>query len=107
MSVITNNHTRCSEALAALEKVMDPEIGLNIVDLGLVYQVDFDEPAGKIYVSMTLTTQFCPMGASIVDRAKIALEKKFPGEAVQVDLLFNPPWSHEMISATGQKFLNQ
>jgi metal-sulfur cluster biosynthetic enzyme len=107
MSVITNNHTRCQEALSALEKVEDPEIGLNIVDLGLVYQVDFDEDARKIYVSMTLTTQFCPMGAAILDSVRNALEKRFPGDEIQVDLVFDPPWNYEMISETGQNFLNK
>ncbi|MEO7767313.1 MAG: iron-sulfur cluster assembly protein [Ferruginibacter sp.] len=45
-----------------MQNVMAPEIGLKIVDLGLVYQVDFDEHENTIFVSMTLTTQFCPMG---------------------------------------------
>lgn len=107
MRVITNDPGRCSDALATLEKVMDPEIGLNIVDLGLVYQVDFDEDARKIYVSMTLTTQFCPMGAAILDSAKNEMEKTFTGEEIRIELIFDPPWSHNMISETGQNFLNK
>ncbi|MES2894303.1 MAG: metal-sulfur cluster assembly factor [Bacteroidota bacterium] len=107
MRVITNNLERCSEALTALGKVVDPEIGLNIVDLGLVYELDFDEAARKIYLSMTLTTQFCPMGAAIIDLTKIALETKFPREVIQVELIFDPPWTHEMISETGKNFLSK
>ena len=63
--VITNNALLCTVALSSLQNVIDPEIGLNIVDLGLIYQVDFDEAVKEVFVSMTLTTQFCPMGESI------------------------------------------
>jgi len=79
MNVVTNDNIRCTIALAALEQVMDPEIGLNIVDLGLIYQVDFDEAAKKIYLTMTLTTAFCPMGEAITSAAKRVLENTFSG----------------------------
>ena len=107
MNVITNNNLKCTIALAALQNVVDPEIGLNVVDLGLIYQVDFDEAARKIFLSMTLTTQFCPMGESVVDAATRALQSTFSNEEVNVALTFDPPWNHEMISAEGQKFLNE
>jgi len=107
MNIITNNHSRCADVVAALKKVVDPEIDLNIVDLGLVYQADFDEAAGNIYISMTLTTQFCPMGAAILSEVKNVLEKRFPAEEIQVDLTFDPPWNQRMISETGQNFLNK
>ena len=106
MNVITNNNLKCTIALAALQSVTDPEIGLNIVDLGLIYQVDFDDTTRKIFLTMTLTTQFCPMGESIVAAATRALQSTFPGEEVVVELTFYPPWNHDMISAEGQKFLN-
>ena len=62
MNVITNNNLKSTIALAALQDVVDPEIGLNVVDLGLIYQLDFDEEGNSIFCRMTLTTQFCPMG---------------------------------------------
>ena len=65
MATITNNTIQSTIALAALESVYDPEIGLNVVDLGLICQIDFDQSANKIFCLMTLTTQFCPMGESI------------------------------------------
>jgi metal-sulfur cluster biosynthetic enzyme len=107
MNVITNNNIKCTIALAALQNVVDPEIGLNIVDLGLIYQIDFDEANSKIYVTMTLTTQFCPMGESITGAVTRILENTFTGMEVQLELTFNPPWSQEMISEEGQKYLNQ
>lgn len=107
MNVITNNNIKCTIALASLQNVMDPEIGLNIVDLGLVYQVDFDETAGKIFCTMTLTTQFCPMGESITDAARETLKSVFPDYDVDINLTFDPVWNHEMISEEGQEFLNR
>ena len=106
MNVLTNNNIKCTIALVALENVVDPEIGLNVVDLGLIYQIDFDETNSKIYVDMTLTTQFCPMGESITDAVKRVLENTFTGMEVQLELTFDPPWSHERISEEGQKYLN-
>lgn len=107
MSVISNNNLKCTVALAALGEVYDPEIGLDVVSLGLIYQVDFDEEAKKIYLTMTLTTQFCPMGESIVDNVKGAVEGAFPGYEVQVNLTFSPPWSYERISEEGRAFLGR
>ena len=107
MNVITNNNIKCTIALATLQNVVDPEIGLNVVDLGLIYQIDFDETDSTIYLSMTLTTQFCPMGESITDAVKRALENTFTLMKVQLKLIFDPPWNHERISPEGQIFLNQ
>lgn len=107
MNVITNNNLRCTISLAALQNVMDPEIGLNVVDLGLIYQIDFDEKGKKIYCSMTLTTQFCPMGESIAEAVKNALQNLFTEFATEVVLTFDPAWNHEMISEEGKIFLNK
>ena len=105
--VISNNDIKCTIALAALQQVMDPEIGLNIVDLGLLYQVDFDEEHKKIFCSMTLTTQFCPMGESITTAAREVLSGVWPDYEVEISLTFDPPWSHDMISDEGKEFLNK
>ena len=105
--VITNNREKCVQALAALHHVIDPEIGLNIVDLGLLYQIDFDENNKIIFVSMTLTTQFCPMGDSIRSNAGKAMQHTFPQYTIDIDLVFDPPWNQARISEQGQQFLNQ
>ena len=105
-NVITNNNIKCTVALAALQNVTDPEIGLNIVDLGLIYQIDFDETGQKIFCTMTLTTQFCPMGESITHAAEQVLNDSFPEYQTIITLTFDPSWNHERISAEGQQFLN-
>ena len=107
MNVISNNNIKSTIALAALQEVMDPEIGLNIVDLGLIYQIDFDEVEHLIFCTMTLTTQFCPMGESITSAAYESLKMAFPEFEPTVDLTFDPPWNHDMISEEGREFLNE
>lgn len=107
MNVITNNNLQCTIALAALESVLDPEIGLNVVDLGLIYQLDFDDAEKTIFVTMTLTTQFCPMGESITVAVTRVLENAFTGNKVELQLTFDPPWSHERISEAGNEFLSR
>jgi len=107
MNIISNNQLKSTVALAALQNVMDPEIGLNIVDLGLIYQIDFDETEMKIFCTMTLTTKFCPMGESITNAAKENLKLSFPDYEPTIELTFDPPWNHELISEAGQEFLNE
>lgn len=106
MNEITNDDIKCKMALDALHDVMDPEIGLNVADLGLIYQIDFDETAKKIYCTMTLTTQFCPMGESISNGVTNALEQTFPDYEAGVKVIFDPPWNAEKISPEGREFLN-
>ena len=106
MNIITNNDEKCSWALEYLSEVLDPEIGLNVVDLGLIYQVDFDEAEKTVYCTMTLTTQFCPMGESIQSGVISALNEAYPDHSADVNVIFDPPWSAEKISPRGRDFLN-
>lgn len=107
MNVITNNNIKCTIALGGLEHVFDPEIGLNVVDLGLIYELNFDEDENKITCTMTLTSQFCPMGESITENVRLSLQSTFSHNAIEVLLSFDPPWDYERISDTGRKFLNR
>ena len=107
MNIISNNTDKRTVALEALSSVNDPEIGLNVVDLGLIYQLNFDEEKKTVSCIMTLTTQFCPMGESITNGVKNALQASFPGHKIEVELTFNPPWNHELISEVGRSFLNK
>lgn len=106
MNEITNDEKKCELALGALKYVMDPEIGLNVVDLGLIYQVDFDEDKKQVFCSHSLTTQFCPMGETINQGVTNALQQTFPDYEVETTVTFDPPWSAQKISEQGREFLN-
>jgi metal-sulfur cluster biosynthetic enzyme len=103
-----NNHAEKNQiAMAALKEVYDPEIGINIVDLGLVYRIDFQEEGEKqLEMHMTLTTQFCPMGETILGSVNQTLEETFKDYKVNVNLTFDPPWHPDMISEEGNNYLN-
>lgn len=85
------------EVRKALSEVVDPEAGLNIVDLGLVYGVEID--ASGVRVRMTMTSAACPMTAMIVEDVEIALERLLPPDLpVVVDLVWDPPWTPDRLS---------
>lgn len=107
MNIVTNNNLKSTLALAALQDVYDPEIGLNVVDLGLIYQIDFDDDNKEIFCTMTLTTQYCPMGENIISGVRHALGAIFPGDEINLNLTFDPAWNYEMISEEGKQFLNR
>jgi metal-sulfur cluster biosynthetic enzyme len=85
---------------AALRQVIDPEIGCNIVDLGLVYSVSFKE--GKVHVTMTLTTPGCPMHESISWGVKNALMNIEGINDVDVEIVWDPPWNPSMMTELGR-----
>ncbi|GAB3356024.1 metal-sulfur cluster assembly factor [Arachidicoccus ginsenosidivorans] len=107
MNIKTNNNEKCDYALQDLYNVIDPEIGLNIVDLGLLYEMYFDEDAKKLECIMTLTTQFCPMGEAITSDTHNSLEQSFPDWDIIINLIFEPAWNMNMISMTGREYLGQ
>jgi metal-sulfur cluster biosynthetic enzyme len=82
--------------------VIDPELGLNIVDLGLIYDVAVDD--STVTVRYTLTTMACGLGPLIESGIK-EVTGALPFDDVQTELVFNPPWSPERISAEGKAFL--
>ena len=106
MEIITNDHIKCNQALVGLYEVYDPEIGLNVVDLGLIYGINFNEERKDVEVIMTLTTQFCPMGETITNDATQAVSNAFPDYKVKVTLTFDPAWSPDFMSPEGEAFLN-
>lgn len=107
MTIKTNDKEKCDYALQGLYEVVDPEIGLNIVDLGLVYELYFDEVDLKVVCIMTLTTQFCPMGDAITTDTYNALSGSFLNWDIAVNLTFDPVWNFNMVSPEGMQFLGQ
>ncbi len=107
MTYISNNPGLAARAIESLKSVYDPELGLNVVDLGLIYQLDFDESNRTVYVQMTLTTRFCPMGDSITMGVRQAMEMAFLGYAIDLQLSFEPPWTSALISEEGKKQLGR
>ncbi len=93
-----------SNVLEALKEVYDPELGMNVVDLGLVYGVSAER--GQVRVTMTLTTPGCPLHASLAEAVRSAIELMVPGaESVAIDLIWEPPWTPDRITEAGREAL--
>jgi len=84
----------------ALASIFDPEIPVNLLDLGLIYDVAID--GSVVTVTMTLTAPGCGMGPVLVDDVKYRVGKVPGVETVEVELVFDPPWSREMMSEEAQ-----
>ena len=84
--------------IAALRGVYDPEIPVNIYDLGLVYALDVDEAEHSVHLRMTLTAPACPVAQTFPEVVATAVEQVEGIDAVDVDLVWDPPWSKERMS---------
>ena len=91
------------EIKEALRDVYDPEIPVNVYDLGLIYDIQLNE--GNVYVQMTLTAPGCGMGPYIAQNAEWRIAEIDGVEDVEVEMTFDPPWNPEMITEDGKKLL--
>lgn len=82
--------------IEALREIYDPEIPINIVDLGLIYRIS--QKNGKVSVDMTLTARGCPMAGSLAQEVKERLEKLEGVEEATVHLIWDPPWTPDRIN---------
>lgn len=89
--------------MEALKDVYDPEIPVNVVDLGLIYTVEVAD--GDVHVEMTLTAPGCGMGDYISQQAEWRIAEIDDVEDVQVDVVFDPPWTPDMITEDGKRLL--
>ncbi len=91
------------DVLEARHDVFDPEIPVNVVDLGLIYGVEVDD--GNVDVTMTLTFAGCGMGPYIAQQAEWRIAEMEGVEDVNVELTFDPPWTPDQITEDGKKLL--
>lgn len=86
----------------ALRSVDDPEVGMNIVDLGLVYRIDITQE--RVRVELTMTTPACPMGDVVTDNARKAIAAALAKDlAVEVVLVWEPPWTPDRMSESARQ----
>ena len=89
------------QVYGTLRKVLDPELGINIVDLGLVYDVQIQ--GGEVAVRMTLTTRGCPMHASFVQAVERAIKELHGVTGATAEVVWEPAWNPDMISPEGRR----
>lgn len=94
-----------AQILHTLRMVVDPEIGINIVDLGLVYKVEIRDQA--IDIDITMTSPTCPLHHLIINEARTLLQRKFKNEikSVNISLVWQPPWNPDRISTVARRQL--
>lgn len=90
---------------AALQHVIDPELGINIVDLGLVYRIEID--GARVRVVMTMTSPACPLGEYLADLVGSTVRQRVTGvQDVDVVLAWEPAWTPEMMSPEARRLLD-
>lgn len=99
-----NNLTKEEQSIFELLKsVMDPEVAVNIVDLGLIYEVNLLEEDKQIHIVMTLSTRGCPLGDTIMQNVEVVIQANYPGYEVKVELVWEPEWTPELITKAGKE----
>ena len=91
------------EVMKALEECLDPELGISVVDMGLIYDVEVEE--GNVHVKMTLTNPGCPMASMISHDVEETVKKLDGVKSTEVELVWDPPWTPERLSPKAKKML--
>jgi FeS assembly SUF system protein len=87
-----------AEVMDALHECYDPEIPVNIVDLGLIYGIDINNDEGKVHVMMTLTAMGCPVAGDVMAEVEMRVREVENVKDCKVELTFDPPWSPERMT---------
>lgn len=94
-----------AQLLQMLSLVRDPELELNIVDLGLIYDIEIDKSQKTVKITMTLSTRACPAGEYIKGGVELMAKESCPGYEIIINLTFEPEWSADNISEAGRQEL--
>ena len=105
MSISADNDPLKEEVMKALKNCYDPEIPVNLVDLGLIYDVNVND--GNVQISMTLTAPGCGMGPHIAQNVKDEVNKVEGIKGTEVDMVWEPPWTPEKMSDAAKAQLGQ
>ena len=100
---MTSDRVTHEAVVEALRDVYDPEIPVNVYDLGLVYEIQLT--GADVYVQMTLTAPGCGMGPYIAQQAEWRIAEVDGVDDVEVEMVFDPPWSPELLTEDGKKLL--
>jgi FeS assembly SUF system protein len=95
-----------NKIIEEIKKIYDPEIPVNIYELGLIYKIEFDEKNKKADIEMTLTSPNCPVAESLPNNVKENVLKVEGIDEVDLKLVWNPPWTKDMMSETAKLELN-
>ena len=87
-----------AEIMDALHECYDPEIPVNVVDLGLIYNVAVNNETGHVNVTMTLTALGCPMAGEVIDEVETRVKEVENVTSCKVEMTFDPPWSPDMMT---------
>ena len=91
--------------LDRLKEVIDPELGVDIVNLGLIYSVEIDD--SDIRILMTMTTPSCPMHAYLTKQTEDIVKQLYPWINVEIKLVWDPPWDANMMSDEAKRMFGQ
>ncbi|WMJ73629.1 metal-sulfur cluster assembly factor [Cytophagaceae bacterium ABcell3] len=102
----TNNYSEIeTRAKEVLKEVYDPELNVNLVDLGLIYRIEYFEQENKLEVDMTLTTPSCPMSEILPNVTEQRLAQEFSDATISLSLIWQPAWNPDFITEEGKKLL--
>ncbi len=104
--MLENLSPKENEILTHIKTVIDPEVAVNIVDLGLIYEVNCDEEKRKIHILATLSARGCPVGDTIFQHIETVVTANNPGYEVEAELTWEPEWTPDLITDDGRKELN-
>lgn len=88
-----------------LKQIPDPEVEVNIVDLGLIYRIHMDDKSKNLEIDMTLSTPGCPVGDTIIQHVQNLLNINYADFNVSVNLIWEPEWTPDFITPEGRKLL--